>query len=396
MNPSANGWIKKMFSFLKDSDLVFNDYNALYFKLRANGFIYGLGKSIPNYIIHEHQYSQDEIIKVNLFDALYHIYCFNKETTDFEDFVITLLDFYKAIEVSDLSIWDKLLIGKNNFSTLERIIHTRVFIDNNIITKNFNKTTTSALLFIDVLAFKKFLSTDINVNTYAANLETMVINITYDALNFKNDNESSDKDILKNIKESVAYIKTNRKDFNLFYRRALESEYSTQEKKYFLDIACLAIWEDVFSSDDEYNFIKSIGVDMNLPEKSVEDSLSNMSHFYNENKDLFLLFKSSDPLSNFYVNSTQLAAKLIRRNSKRIIKELTQSKELMVLLTQATTRDLSEQEQDKVQQQLLDVFKTIPSLAIFILPGGAILLPIVAKLIPNILPSTFDDNRVEN
>ncbi len=386
-----------MFSFIKNSDPAFNNYNELYYSLRANGFIYGLVKSIPDYIVHEHQYSQDEIIKVNLFDALYHIYCFhtNTKTIDFESFVNTLLAFYKEMEVSDLSIWDKLLIGKNNFSILERIIHTRVFIDNNFITKNFNKATTSALLFIDVLAFQKYLNTPTNINIYAASIETMVVNITYNALSFRQKNAIADRDVLKKIKESIAYIKTNRKDFNLFYRNALETDYSAEEKKHFLDIACLAIRQDLSTSEQDNYFIKSIGTDMHLSEESINDSLEHMASFYTENKNLFLLFKSSDPLSNFYYNSTRLASKLIKRNSKRIFKELTQSKELMILLTQATTRELTKEEQTKVQLQLLEIFKTIPSLAIFILPGGAILLPIVMKLIPKMLPSTFDDNRID-
>ena len=66
----------------------------------------------------------------------------------------------------------------------------------------------------------------------------------------------------------------------------------------------------------------------------------------------------------------------------------------MVLLTQSTIRELSKEEQEKVQFQLLDILKTIPSLAIFMLPGGAILLPIFVKLLPNMMPSAFDDNKV--
>ncbi|WAC03849.1 LETM1-related biofilm-associated protein [Lacinutrix neustonica] len=264
-----------------------------------------------------------------------------------------------------------------------------------MLTKNFNKATTSTLLFVDVLAFKRYLNTPNHVNTYAASIETMVVNINYDALSFKNKKLISDKGILKKIKESVAFIKTNRKDFNLFYRRAIETDFSFEEKKYFLDVACLTVWEDLFTSDYEYNFIRSIGTDMNLSEDNISDSLKHMAHFYAENKKLFHLLKPSDPLSNFYFNSSQLASKLIKRNSKRIIKELTQSKELMILLTQATTRELTKKEQTKVQLHLLDIFKTIPSLAIFILPGGAILLPIVIKLIPNLLPSAFDDNKID-
>jgi hypothetical protein len=77
------------------------------------------------------------------------------------------------------------------------------------------------------------------------------------------------------------------------------------------------------------------------------------------------------------------------------LNELRESKELMVLLTKSTTRALSEEEQKKVQDQLLDIMKSIPSLAIFILPGGAILLPLFIKFIPKMLPSAFDDNRIE-
>ena len=68
----------------------------------------------------------------------------------------------------------------------------------------------------------------------------------------------------------------------------------------------------------------------------------------------------------------------------------------MVLLSQSTVRDLTKQESKQLQEQLLDVIKTIPSLAIFILPGGALLLPLFVKLIPKLLPSAFDDNRIED
>ena len=99
---------------------------------------------------------------------------------------------------------------------------------------------------------------------------------------------------------------------------------------------------------------------------------------------------------SFYNNSSKMVNKLITRNSKRLYQELKDSKELMVLLSQSTMRDLSSEEQKKVQEQLLDIFKSIPSLAIFLLPGGALLLPLVVKFIPKLLPSAFDENRIED
>ena len=72
-----------------------------------------------------------------------------------------------------------------------------------------------------------------------------------------------------------------------------------------------------------------------------------------------------------------------------------ESGELLKLLGVSTLRELSKEEKSKVKEQLLDICKTIPSLTIFLLPGGAILLPLLVKFIPKLLPSAFDENRVD-
>ena len=99
---------------------------------------------------------------------------------------------------------------------------------------------------------------------------------------------------------------------------------------------------------------------------------------------------------SFYDETTKLVKELILINKKLIQIELKESKELVKLIRISTTRDLTKDEQNKVKQQLLDVFKVIPSLAIFMLPGGAILLPIVLKFIPSLLPSAFGEDVVED
>jgi hypothetical protein len=38
----------------------------------------------------------------------------------------------------------------------------------------------------------------------------------------------------------------------------------------------------------------------------------------------------------------------------------------------------------------------MPALAIFMLPGGALLLPLVLKVLPDLLPSAFRDNEIDN
>lgn len=82
---------------------------------------------------------------------------------------------------------------------------------------------------------------------------------------------------------------------------------------------------------------------------------------------------------------------LLEKNKNSFLKEVQESKELVMLLRASTTRNLTDEEKGKVKEQLLDICKSIPAFAIFMLPGGALLLPLLIKLIPNLLPSAFRD-----
>lgn len=83
---------------------------------------------------------------------------------------------------------------------------------------------------------------------------------------------------------------------------------------------------------------------------------------------------------------------LLHKNKLRLYQELSQSKEAMQLVRKSTHAKLSEEEKEKIKIQLLDICKSIPALAVFLLPGGALLLPLLIKLIPDILPSAFRDD----
>ena len=88
----------------------------------------------------------------------------------------------------------------------------------------------------------------------------------------------------------------------------------------------------------------------------------------------------------------------IQKNKKRLVKEIQESKELVSLLRKSAFHKLSEGEKEKVKNQLLDICKSIPAFAVFMLPGGALLLPLLIKIIPDILPSAFreDDETKED
>lgn len=95
------------------------------------------------------------------------------------------------------------------------------------------------------------------------------------------------------------------------------------------------------------------------------------------------------------MNTVEEIRELLIRNKKRLHQELKQSKEAVYLIKKSTHTTLDDVEKEKIKIQLLDICKAIPSFAVFMLPGGALLLPLLIKLIPDILPSAFQGDPDE-
>ena len=113
----------------------------------------------------------------------------------------------------------------------------------------------------------------------------------------------------------------------------------------------------------------------------------------NQNDALFL--KGKNDVEMVLSGATKRWSKILGRNKDKLATELKQSKELVSLISKSTVRDLNKDEKEQVKRQFYDLAKTIPSLALFMLPGGAVILPVVLKIIPNLIPSAFQSNRVE-
>ncbi|MFI2744129.1 LETM1-related biofilm-associated protein [Zhouia sp. PK063] len=398
MNPSASGWIEKYYSLIKEHSFFVGDEFQLYKSLRSVGFIYGTNVQSINIFDKAdiNSLSDDELAKINLLTGLYGIYKLSPKFKSFEEFLSVSLDFYRALDQNELSFWDKIMTGSKKTAKLEKLIHSRVQLDDNLFTRNFNQILTNALLFVDVLAFKRYLKDDKNIHEYASYLETTIINMVYTALNTKKNKTDQDKQLTKLFESSTRYRENiSETDLETNYKTHLEEFYYLIEKMYLIDLSSLAVLDDGRIDEQEGAYINTLGMELGLTDDEVQDSLHSVESFFSTYKDKIVLFKDSNPVKNFYDNSTAFVRKLIVRNQKRLITELSQSKELIVLLSQSTVRDLNEEEKEKVKTQLLDICKAVPSLAIFMLPGGGVLLPLFIKLIPKMLPSAFDDNRID-
>ena len=212
------------------------------------------------------------------------------------------------------------------------------------------------------------------------------------ALKVKSKKSQYDDLLIKLFEASIRYSKFNKVAVQSLETIQFNSFTNDLEKYYLIDIAGMALWSDEKIENDEIYFLHSLAEILSVPDQFVNESVACTHLFISTNKKEIPYFNYSNPVKHFYDQTTQSVVTLISRNKNRLIKEIVQSKELMVLLTYSTLRDLDEKEKKKVKKQLLEICKTIPSLAIFLLPGGSLLLPILIKFIPQLLPSAFNEN----
>lgn len=392
INPSANGWIDKFF-VEQQSVAPLVDATSFYAKVRATGFIYGhiIGFDTAKKI-ESADWLRDEMSKVALLNILYQVYGLTTGDADPKAFIDRSVSFYNKMHPQGFNPFRKMLPGHTASQNLEKMIDERVQTNDNIISKNFSHIVTNALLFVDALAFQQYLIHGEIPEKYLKKIEETIISVVTLALQTKTNKSQHDKLLIKLFEASVRYSKFSR--VNIQNLETLQLDYFTTdlEKFYIIDMAGLALWSDGIVEKDEAYFLHTLAQIMDISDDFVTESIAQTDAFISKHKKHIPYFNYSNPVKHFYDQTTQLVITLIARNKKRLAKEISESKELMVLLAHSTTRDLDKAEKKKIKKQLLDICKTIPSLTIFLIPGGSLLLPILIKFIPQMLPSAFNEN----
>ncbi len=394
INASAHGWIEKFF-FEQNTQkqAIINDSKLFYENTRETGFLVGYTTHfVTEKSIDTKGWTPEEFSKIGLLNTLFGVYQLSENNRDQDSFIQKCVSFYNDLHPKSSGLLYKILPQDSVSHSLEKIISSRVQTNDNIISKNFSHILTNALLFIDVLAFKKYLTEGRIPEKYLKKTEEIIVNIVSLALKAKETKTKYDDLLQKLFESSVRYTKFNRlgvlslENLDLSY---FEDEY---EKYYLIDMAGMAMWNDAKIEESEKKFLIQLAEKINISNLFVEKSIADMDLFLTTNKDQIPYFNFSNPVKHFYDQTTQNVHTLISRNKNRLLLEISQSKELMVLLAKSTKRDLSPEEKKKVKNQLLDICKSIPSLTIFLVPGGSLLLPILIKFIPQMLPSAFNEN----
>lgn len=392
INPSAHGWIDKYFVEQKSLFDTTIDGLSFYKNIRTTGFIYGHIIAInSNPKIEISQWKSDEISKVALLTTLLDVYTFTFQKEDTEDFIKKTVAFYKEMTPKGFVLFDKIMTSSSS-SKLETLINERVQTNKDIISKNFSHIVTNALLFVDVLAFHQYLQKGEIPEKYLKRMEETIMSIVSLALKVKTVKSQHDDLLIKLFEASVRYTKFSKVSIQNLEELPLDYFTNDLEKFYLLDLAGITLWNDGKVENDEVYFLHKLAEAMSISSDFVNESVIATNEFITLHKKEIQYFNYSNPVKHFYDQTTTGVQVLIKRNQKRLTKEISESKELMKLLAKSTQKDLSTEEKKKVKKQLLDICKSIPSLTIFLLPGGGLLLPILIKFIPQLLPSAFNEN----
>jgi hypothetical protein len=397
INASAAGWIDKFFSDQKSITTSIEENAAIFYSnTRNTGFIYGHIVSLATQNpIDTSKWTEDEISKVALLNSLFGVYKINTKDSNSENFTGKTVAFYNEMNPQGINLLKKILPNNSNSTNLEKIIDGRVQTNIDIINKQFSHVLTNALLFVDVLAFNYFLLNGTIPEKYIKKVEETIVGIVSLALKIKSNKTYYDDLLIKLLEASVRYSNFSNISIQNLEELKLDSFTLEIEKYYLIDLAGMALWSDEKIEKNEAFFLHHLAEIMMVSEEFVENSILKTNEFITKYKKEIPYFNYSNPVKHFFDHTTQNVEVLISRNKNRLFKEISQSKELMVLLAKSTRRDLDEKEKKKVKKQLLDICKTIPSLTIFLLPGGSLLLPILIKFIPKLLPSSFNENLEE-
>lgn len=394
MNPSSAGWISLFFS-LYNKELLYNKYRDdedFYSQLRNTGFLYGMSTQclvkLPEsgLILTEKEYT-----KINLLHAMCYVFFKQNPESDYKELTDSLLDFYKNIEEERNSFLQFFKLPKKAEAKLEDAIAERTH--ENTLSNSLTSLLSNIQIFLDVLFYEQFLKDSSKLEPFLKSLKQFFFQVCYTALNTKTKKDKYDYRFLELIENSSTYLNEDVLINKATWKQHL-TEGSFFEKLYFIDLSLVAVWSDYKLDSDEYNFVYDFSIELDLDLALTSKALTAIKGFAIAHEADIKLFEYEHPIRRLYGQSASTVKNLIFRNKDRLLVELNESGELLNLLANATYRELNPEEKVKVRNQLLDICKTIPSLTIFLLPGGSLLLPFLIKFIPKLLPSAFIDNQI--
>lgn len=416
LSPGSKGWISKYKNLLqkgvinvhidKPEDVKKDHFQHLV--LNRSGIVFGYASELLfcNSLAHP-KWTNEERLKLLLFESHLFIFASNggDPVKDFDKFTDSLLDFYGHHSTKSLSRMFTFFIKESNIDKLENILAKRTDVRLNLLENAiWVNYLSNSFVYLDIILFEEFLLTnqvmmESKYEEYALNA---LIALTLSAYS-DGEIEEKEKKIF-NVFLASAHFDDDRKEYAIskFKNGANFSDFSPELtniwlfKRFLLDISALTIFATHEATEEEKDFLQLLCEHLQIPAIEMEEALALMENFILNHTDQIVFLQDSNMYEKMYGSLSKRWIKILGRNKDKLAAELKESKELVFLIKKSTTQELTKEEKEKVKSQFLDLAKSMPALAIFLLPGGALLLPMVLKVIPSLIPSAFRNNEIES
>lgn len=393
MDPSSHNWIAKYLQEHAHSKPPATSLLEIYSLSRETGF--ALGHTVrlhDNYAFDYSSWTPEELSKVALISTMHHAFVLLKKDNSSIAFIEHLNLFYQNIHESRFSLTGFFGKSQNKTRLIESIIEERIQTKNKIINKNFYHIASNAILFSDVLAFIKYLDQNTITTDYFSKFELAIVSVVSIALQKKQQHNSHDIHFIKLFEDSLRLSQFENTRTFAYENIDVNFLSSEIERFYLLDLCILCLYTDTVLDAVEKDTIHSVATVLNIPKEKYIYNIESVHQFIENHSNQIHYFDPKNPVKNFYDHTTKSILLLLKRNKKKIIKELSNNKDLMILASKSTLHTLNKEEKERLKKHTINLCKTIPALTIFLLPGGSLILPILIKFIPQLLPSSFNEN----
>ncbi|MBM3159871.1 MAG: hypothetical protein FJZ66_00935 [Bacteroidetes bacterium] len=407
ISPGSRNWIAKYFELAENGIITLsldesNDELEELVELISSktGLVFGVANSFifSNELERDH-YTQDEALKLLLFEALMLAYL-QKSGRNFskEAFIQTLCQFYKIwVEEKWIDKWFK----GNQIQKLEKVLTNRVKVNSSIFGTNYwINHLSNVLSFLDVLLFIEFLDEktlffDEKRNDYAF---SVVKGALAGAL-ADEQIEPKEQRLLNHLLASADLPKELEHELELYMNKTKSlSDFSFENKQLakitFKFVSFIMKGTHIVTEFEELK-LQKLGFQFGLNADEMEECRLVCDLFIVDNNLQLNQIKEDNQVKLIYKGFSARWIRILGRNKDKLINELNESKELIALINKSAHQELSKEEREKVKKQFMDVLKSVPSVGIFLLPGGALLLPLILKIVPDLTPSAFKENEIK-
>lgn len=416
LSPGAKGWINKYFDLVEkevinltiDRPPELRKLHFMHLTLGESGITFGYPIDlIFAKELETREWTTREKLKLLLFEAQLFVYLqihldepFNKDA-----FLNKLYAFYHYHNASSIKKLLKMFSRPNREERIEEVLRDRTSIESNYFeNKWWVNTLSNAFIYLDVILFDDYLhwhreEAIKNYSSYAKNaLIALTLSAYSDGLVEKHEKKLFDvylasanlDDESRDLVKSKFINGASFNDFSLY----IPNHWLL--KRFLFDLSALNIFSHQELMDKETKFLEELAVNLEVKEEEMEESFGMIENFVLKAQDKAEFLSNNSSYEKVYRSLIGRWTKVLERNKDRIAEELKESKELVSLVNKSRKKELTLKEKEAVKKQFKDIVRSIPALAIFMIPGGTLLLPIVLKVIPDLIPSAFRENELDD